>query len=347
MNLNVDKWKEFQLNDLFDIEAGLYHYTHEYSEGSIPYVSASNLNNGILQKIDLTPDFDGNCITTGKVGCTAFYQPNPFCATSDVNILVPKNFKLNEKIGLFMVTVINSSENYKWNYGRQCRVGDSKEIVIKLPILMDKDSKPKIDCNLKFSPSGFIPDWQFMEDYITSLNHKPITTKLIKDNNAILDKSNWKEYKLGKLFEKIYKSEAYVKGELEFKNYPCEGYINFITRTDENNGCDCYVKIDDTDNIEQGNAIIIGDTTSTIYYQPEDFVTGDHIVVCRANWINKYTALFIKSILERERYRYSYGRAFKMDLIKSTSIKLPTKNNNPDWEFMENYIKSLLYGDRI
>lgn len=91
----------------------------------------------------------------------------------------------------------------------------------------------------------------------------------------------------------------------------------------------------------------MGDTTSTIYYQANDFVTGDHIVVCRGDWINKYTALFIKSILERERYRYSYGRAFRMDLIKSTTIKLPAKNHQPDWEFMENYIKNLPYGDRI
>ena len=59
------------------------------------------------------------------------------------------------------------------------------------------------------------------------------------------------------------------------------------------------------------------------------------------------TTYMIKAILEKERYRYSYGRAFKMDLIKSTFIKLPTKNNLPDWEFMENYIKSLPYGDRI
>ena len=36
-----------------------------------------------------------------------------------------------------------------------------------------------------------------------------------------------------------------------------------------------------------------------------------------------------------------------MDLIKSTKIKLPTKDNKPNWEYMENYIKSLPYGDRI
>src|SRR5574344_169380 len=177
MNLNVENWKEFCLTDLFNIEAGVYHYTNEYDDGDIPYVSASNVDNGISQKIDLKPDFKGNCITTGKVGCTAFYQPNDFCATSDVNVFYPKCFNLNEKIGLFITTVINVSENYKWSYGRQCRVGDSKEIIIKLPICRDGNNVPIIDNNHKFSSYGYLPDFDFMENYIKSINHKPITTK--------------------------------------------------------------------------------------------------------------------------------------------------------------------------
>ena len=347
MKLNIEKWEEFFLGDLFNIEAGIYHYPDEYEDGETPYVSASNIQNGISQKINLKPDFKGNCITTGKVGCTAFYQSNDFCATSDVNIFTPKKFKLNEKIGLFIVSVINMSENYKWSYGRQCRVGDSKEIIIKLPIQINEHQLPIIDDSCSFSKKGYIPDFVFMEKYITSLKCRPIKTYNVNKDSNILSLKNWKEFSLGDLFEQVYKAKAYVKNELELVQVPQIGYMRFITRTDENNGCDCYVKIDDNDIKEKGNAIIIGDTTSTIYYQAEDFVTGDHIVVCRANWINKYTALFIKSIVEKERYRYSYGRAFKMDLIKSTIIKLPTKNDSPDWEFMENYIKSLPYGDRI
>lgn len=149
--LNTKEWKDFLLNDYFDIMPGIYHYPDEYSFGNTPYVSASNENNGIKEYIDLEPDFKGNCIVTGKVGCTAFYQQDDFCATSDVNIFVPK-FKLNQYIGLFIVSVINFSENYKWSYGRQCRSGDSKQIVIKLP------------CSKNGSP-----DWDYMTEYIKLL----------------------------------------------------------------------------------------------------------------------------------------------------------------------------------
>lgn len=150
-DLNVDCWQEYNLKDLFDVVAGKYHYPNEYENGNTPYISASNMNNGVAQKINLKPEFKGNCIVTGKVGCTAFYQPDDFCATSDVNVLIPKNFSLTKEIGLFIVSVINKSENYKWGYGRQCRVGDVKKIIIKLPTKNEK------------------PDWEYIKNYIQLL----------------------------------------------------------------------------------------------------------------------------------------------------------------------------------
>lgn len=149
--LNTEDWREFLLADYFDIVPGKYHYPDEYEEGNTPYYSATNENNGIAQNISLKPDFSGNCIVTGKIGCTAFYVPDNFCATSDVNIFKPK-FCMTPYIGLFVASVINLSENYKWAYGRQCRVGNSKKIRIKLPA----------------TPDGK-PDWQWMESYIKSL----------------------------------------------------------------------------------------------------------------------------------------------------------------------------------
>lgn len=362
MNLNTHLWKWFNIEKLFIVNAGKYYNEDEYSEGYTPYCSASAVNNGVGKKIDIEPDFEGNKIVIGKVGCNTFYQNKPFCATSDVNVLTPR-FEMSELTALFIVSVINKSENYKWSYGRQCRVGDTKRINIKLPVSLNDDLEPEIDPSKTFSKVGYIPDFKFMEQYMLTLRHKKIITKNIKNEN-LLDIKNWKEFKLCNLFDKIYKSTAYVKSDLSFFKSFKPGRIGFISRTDLNNGCDGYVLLTEVDKIENGNAIIIGDTTSTIYYQEQDFVTGDHIVVCRANWMNKYTALFVKALLEKERYKYNYGRAFKMDLIKNTIIKLPVLKNGeeyivdsdkkysiegyiPDWKWMENYMKSLPYGDRI
>ena len=157
-----------------------------------------------------------------------------------------------------------------------------------------------------------------------------------------LNVDSWKEFRLGDLFSEMHKAEAHVKGELECYDVPLDNTIRFVSRTEMNNGCDCYVLNNSLSGIEKANAIAIGDTTATCFYQGEDFVCGDHMVICRADWINLHTALFIISILKQEKYKYSYGRAFKMELISNTMLKLPAAaDNTPDWDYMESYIKSL------
>lgn len=328
MKLETENWKEFLLSDYFDIVAGKYHYPNEYDIGNTPYISASNENNGVAQKIDLVADFRGNCIVTGKVGCTAFYQPNDFCATSDVNIFYPK-FDLNEKIALFIVTIINFNENYKWGYGRQCRVGDSRGIVIKLPAKDDKT-----------------PDWDFMEQYIKSLQHKPLTTANGGGGYALLTHGydSWKEFRLGDLFE-------VKKGKRLTSDDQIEGDTPYIGAIDSNNGVANYIG---QEAVHEGNTISLSYNGSVgeAFYQPKPFWATDDVNVLyfkeeNGYEFNKYIALFICTVLRQEKYRYSYGRKWVLENMRATVIKLPAYQGKPDFNFMENYIKSLPYGDRI
>ena len=222
---------------------------------------------------------------------------------------------------------------------------------------------PIIDKTCKYSDEGYVPDWQFMENYIKSLHYKPLTTK---HTTALkLNKDRWQEFEFGRLIKSIYKAHAYTKDDLTEQNVKLDSTLRYITRTAEDNGCELIVKNKAISYVEEGNAITIGDTTATCFYQEEKFVTGDHMIVVRANWLNTYTGLFIVTLLNNEQYRYSYGRAFLMDRVKETVLKLPICRNNdglpiideakrfsdegyiPDWQFMEDYIKSLPYGDRI
>ena len=157
-----------------------------------------------------------------------------------------------------------------------------------------------------------------------------------------LDTSSWKPFIFGTLIDDIYKAKAHAKIELTVSNERKDSYVPFVSRTENDNGVDCYAWVNDLQCIEEGNAIVIGDTTSTISYQAKAFGTGDHMIVIRASWLNEYTGLFIVALLQKERFRYSYGRAFLMNLIKNTTLLLPTtQDGNPDWVWMENYIKSL------
>ena len=177
-----------------------------------------------------------------------------------------------------------------------------------------------------------------------------------------LDMCKWKEFILGRLVSDVYKAKALNKDDLveADKKSGCD-FIRYITRTGENNGCELLVDMScvDTKYIEEANAITIGDTTATCFYQSERFITGDHMVVVRAKWLNEILGLYVLAILNNEQYKYSYGRAFLMDRIKNTIIKLPVQYNSdgkpliddgynysdegyvPDWKWMKAYIESL------
>lgn len=146
-----DSWGEFDLIDFFDMQAGKYYSKEEYSNGKTPLVSSKDTNNGVMAFTNLEAEFEGNCLTIGKVDMSTFYQDRPFCATSDVTVLIPK-FKFNKYIGLFIKTIIEL-QKYKWGYGRQIRLGDCRLLKVRLPV--DNSNK--------------YPDFEYMEKYICSL----------------------------------------------------------------------------------------------------------------------------------------------------------------------------------
>lgn len=146
---DLENWMEHKITDFFTLHAGKYYSKDVYASGKVPLVSTSDSNNGILNYIDVVPLYS-NCITIGKVGCTVFYHDYEFVASSDVTVLAPITF-LNKHIMLFIVSVLKL-ENMKWNYGRQIRLGDCADLVIKLPTL----ENGKLDL-------------EYMESYIESL----------------------------------------------------------------------------------------------------------------------------------------------------------------------------------
>ena len=87
------------------------------------------------------------------------------------------------------------------------------------------------------------------------------------------EKNTSKRYfEIGKLFHQIYKASAYNAQDLISSSAVNSDAIRYITRTDTNNGCKEFVQNENFTQIEQGNAITIGDTTATIYYQNEQFI---------------------------------------------------------------------------
>jgi hypothetical protein len=53
-------------------------------------------------------------------------------------------------------------------------------------------------------------------------------------------------------------------------------------------------------------------------------------------------ALFICTIIKQEKYRFSYGRKWNLDRMRTSEIHLPIDDaGQPDWEFMTKYVEAL------
>lgn len=148
--IDTSSWKEFKIGDLFTIVKGTRLTKASMKDGTIRFVGASSLNNGITAHIGndkcIHPANTISLTYNGSVG-EAFYQDKPFWASDDVNILYPK-FEFNKYIALFIIPILKAKgKQYafidKW---KKC---DMEQDFIKLP-----------------AQTNNFPNWLFMENYM-------------------------------------------------------------------------------------------------------------------------------------------------------------------------------------
>lgn len=337
MRIDMVDWKEFSVKELFDVVYGVNLEfvncveTDKNDPEAVAFVSRTESNNGVsgyvkpVQGVDPQPK-DTITVAGGGSVLSTFLQTRPFYSGRDLYLLYPKE-DISKKAKLFIVTIIKANK-YRYNYGRQANV-TLPLLRLRLPVTADGK-----------------PDWQWMELYIDSLHSKPLTT----DNTAkpnLLDTNTWKWFKLGGddgLFD-------IRKGKRLTSEDQTEGYTPYIGAIDSNNGVSNLIG---QKPIHQGNTISLSYNGSVgeAFYQPVPYWATDDVnaLYLRAEYgtLNPATGLFICSVLKHDKYRYSYGRKWTLENMKDTKVKLPaTHEGKPDWKFMEGYIKSLAYGDKL
>lgn len=362
MNLNVNDWKEFCVNRLFECSTTTLSVKESLNDGDVPFISRSAINNGCDGHVNVDEEAitKGKCLTIGAEGLYCFYQPNDFATGNKVYTLRNKN--LNIFHYLFIATILNQ-EVYKYNYGRARIKSKLEKEIIKLPILKDVKNNPIIDEDKKYSDDGYIPDWNYMENYIKKLPHLPIETNNKSESILLIELEKWQDFKIGDLFE-IYPTKQYP--EMSSNDLNDGGNVPFVINSAENNGIGGKSSLEAT---EKRNIITFSDTTdgNTFFYQPEDFIGFSHVQGMHPKnhiW-DKEELLFLTSILMfHNKGLFNYGRKMRRDIISNTFIKLPIQYENgqpkidtkktyskngyiPDWDYMKQYIKSLPYGDLI
>ena len=364
MNLNVNEWKEFKIGDLFNVVRGSRivknedYFEEPTEELKYPVITAKTTNNGIDGYYH-TSNCKGNCIIScGEAsGMYTTYQKEPCWVMDTARIITFKeNKEFTVPLAMFFATLFTSNM-YRFSYGRKAKPSNITALVIKLPICKDKEGQPVIDNTYKYSEKGYIPDFDWMEKYIKTLNYQPLTTSnggaKLKFSSLGVDK--WKEFKIGSFFE-IKRGKRLTEEDRE------KGNLEYYSASEFNNGL--------TDRISnplfiEENALIYT-TFGDCYYVPNKFTASDEISIWKYKGVDVYNALFIATIVNQNKYKYAYGRKAFKNKYEDEIIKLPicyesdgitpikdrdcvysTEGYVPDFDLMKKYILQLPYGDRL
>ena len=118
-DLKSVKWKAFYINDIFSISAGKRLTKAVMDSGQIPFIGATDSNNGITNWI-ATPNssFDKNVLGVNYNGSVVenFYHPYCCVFSDDVKRLHLRKCADNKYILLFFKTVI-LQQKIKYTYG--------------------------------------------------------------------------------------------------------------------------------------------------------------------------------------------------------------------------------------
>jgi hypothetical protein len=280
------------------------------------FVNRSEKNCGVSARIleDNKKPFPAGLITVAMGGSvlSSFVQQESFYTGQNVKVLMPKK-EMPELVKLYYCYSIEANRFRFSTFGREANYSFDSMLVPDLNEIPKELNKISIS------------DYKFEE--------KPFSSKKLQFNT-----DNWKWFRYDKIFD-------IKKGKRLTKENMIGGKINFIGASKFSNGL--TAKISNDEYIHPANTITLSYNGSIgeAFYQAEPFWATDDVNVLYPQFkLNSYIAMFLCTILPIEKYRFGFGRKWDKKMMEQTTIKLPaTKDNNPDWQFMENYIKSLPY----
>ena len=162
INKNRD-WRDFSISEIFEIKPGKRLTKANMKAGNIPFIGASDSNNGITNFISnenistdkhvLGVNYNGSVVEN-------FYHPYKCTFSDDVKRFSTKEIKGNKYIYLFLKNaIIKQKSKYMWGY----KFNEAR--MAKQRIMLPVNSK-----------GG--PDYKYMEDYMRYLEQQKILSYL-------------------------------------------------------------------------------------------------------------------------------------------------------------------------
>lgn len=163
LDLDVE-WKEFWMEDILDIKSGIRLTKADQIDGNIPFIGASDANNGVTEFVGNTnKSLDSNVLGVNYNGSVVenFYHSYECIFSDDVKRIKFKNEECGDEFTyLFLKQTILSQKN-KYQYGYKFNAKRMSRQKIMLPI--DENGEPH---------------WKYMSNFVKKLEKENIKKTL-------------------------------------------------------------------------------------------------------------------------------------------------------------------------
>ncbi len=160
---------------------------------------------------------------------------------------------------------------------------------------------------------------------------------LADEKKKAVDISQWKEFKIGELFD-IVKGTRLTKANMR------EGDNRFIGSSAMNNGLTTLIANDEKLHPANTLTVCYNGSIGETFYQDEPFWASDDVNVLYPKFtMTKNIGLFIAPLIRSIGQRYAFVDKWRMDVMEKDCIKLPVDSYGcPDWAYMDSFMAKVM-----
>ncbi len=320
-----------KIDDLFIVRSGDFHATKELDPGTVPLISCGDTENGLVGHFDIPKEKRyRHCITVAYNGqpLLAKFHPYEFGAKDDIAVLKPRHTMLDTTL-LYIAVQLNAAK-WRYSYGRKCFRKKLLEVPIQIPVKKwSTNNKSEIDQeNIAV---------QFPIDF------QQLIPRERRRDGCPPAIHTWQSFAICDLFN-VKRGDFHSLAVLDHGKY------RTVSRVTQDNGTVGYFNVPEKAKIYPRGRITISTVSGDAFVQLSVFIATDNVLILAPKSPMELTTLFfVASALNRQKWRYSYGRqCYKEKFETATQIWLPiTEDGNLDEVSIKTFLENTAYWTAI
>ncbi len=319
------QFSNVRLDDLFEVESGDFHATHELDPGEIPLISCGAVEEGVVGYFDIPQEQRyRNCITVAYNGSWPMlskFHPYDFGAKDDVAVLVPRE-QMREPALLYVAAVLNL-KTWRYSYYRKTFRARVRDTTIPIPMSGGRPDEGAIESLAVPHAEALMPERRIC----TKPPSRP---------------SRWKQFSIADFFT-VARGDFHSLADLDPGSYMT------VSRVVTDNGVVGHFDRPEGAEVYPAGTITVSTLGGDAFVHLDEFIASDNVMILLPHEpMSLTTRLFVALMLNQQTWRYSYGRQCYRTKFLATELCLPVEQGGAiDEPYMRSVVEQGEYWSAV